>query len=116
MSQPYKLNDVGKLLAEPLAGSAVCQVPLTDSPFSTTTLVRLPPDTELTPKTASYEEHLLVVLEGFATVTVDDTRQTLGSGHVIAIEPGATVHIWNESQLTWSALSIITPPLAATKQ
>ena len=113
MLKPYQLADLGKLLtALPATIDGVQELPVADSPFSVTTLLCLPRDTEHGIPTAAHEERTLLVLDGHATVTVDSVRQTLGPGQLLTIEPGADVRIWNESTAPWRALSTVTPPLA----
>jgi mannose-6-phosphate isomerase-like protein (cupin superfamily) len=112
MANPYRLNDIGRLLMDrgldPAAGTSVATV--SSSPFSLTRLIRVPVDTTYAFGKALHEERILIVLEGTATVVADQARQTLGSGHLLTIEPGVNVAVSNEGAGVWSALWIECPP------
>ena len=115
MSKPFELQDIGSLLdGLERAADATSVQEIARSPFSATTLISLTSNTEYSLPETPHEERVILVLEGHATVTVDKTRQTLGSGHLLFAEPGATITVWNESSERWSAISVVTPPVPST--
>ena len=116
MIKPFHLVDVGKYLRAAAPDLTTVQnTPISNSTFSTTSLLRVPGGSEHSFDATAHEELSLLVLEGYATVTVDNIRQTLGSGQLLTAEPGASVKIWNETQEAWLALTTVTPPLTTHK-
>jgi len=113
MTTPFQLHDIGHLLGVP-SEVAADVTPLNMSPFSASSLLRLKANAVYEPAAAPHEERIVVVLGGYATVTVDDCRQTLGSGQLLTVEPGASLKIWNDSDVEWSALCIESPPANQT--
>jgi mannose-6-phosphate isomerase-like protein (cupin superfamily) len=112
MANPYQIYDIGRFLSDrdlvPDPHASVANV--SSSPFSLTRLIRIAVDATYAFEQALHEERCLLVLEGAATVTVDQARQTLGPGHLMTIEPGAKVSVSNEGTKIWSALWIESPP------
>jgi len=86
---------------------------LNSSPHSTLGLVRVAAGQHWAGECFELEERILMVLDGLATVTVDDWRQTLGSGQTLVIEPGSMVSVTNEMDGAFTAIQTITPPLTA---
>jgi quercetin dioxygenase-like cupin family protein len=112
MSQPMELIDFGALLnALPTALEETGWHVLNASPHSTLGLVRVAAGQHWDGERFELEERIIMVLDGFATVTVDDWRQTLGSGQTLVIEPGSAVSVTNEMDGDFIAIQTITPPL-----
>ena len=111
MAEPMKVLDMGALL-NGLAGDALKSGLTTvyDSPHSLMSLLRIQAGEHWESDTADTEERCIIVLEGWATFSVDNTRRSLGSGHIAHVEPGAVISAKNESDQELLALLIISPP------
>ena len=113
MAQPIKLHDLGALLADLAEGATDTGLTVLDeSPHSVLSLLVVSAGDRWDGGRADGEERRVIVLEGMATFTVDNVRQSLGSGHAVAIEPGAQVLVSNEAQEPLRAVHIESPPRA----
>ncbi len=100
--------DLGELLTLPLEGSEACH-PVLAGGHSEWSLLRLAPDARWTAPDADLEERALLLLEGFATVEVDELRQSVGSGHVVIVDAGAALMIHNDHPTPLSAVVVTSP-------
>ena len=100
--------DLGELLTAPAAGAVDCH-PVLAGGHSEWSLLRLPPDATWTAPDADLEERALLMLQGFATIEVDALRQSVGSGHLLIVDAGATLTVHNDHTTPLSAVVVVSP-------
>lgn len=101
-SQPVVVHDLLGHVA-PEAERLTTQIPLQSAVRSRWFLVSVTPG-ETWRADAGDEERSLLLLEGRGTVVVGDWRQTLGSGHLVVVEPGASLEVIADGQRSVVAL------------
>ena len=109
MAKGMNVADIGRLLLDPdVLGD---DHELFQAKSARWSLLRVPAGTSWESPASTDAERALVVLDGLATFTVDDWRQSLGSGHILWAEPDATVSIDNETADDLLAILVSTPRL-----
>ena len=99
--------DIGlALLQQAKKGPKTGLIPLGPAP-SVWTLVCVAPGATLVIPAIPHEARGVLVLEGKATYEVDDTRQTLASGHLLQTPINTAVTVINDGSGPLSALSHI---------
>jgi quercetin dioxygenase-like cupin family protein len=82
---------------------------LPSTPHAARSLLSLPGGSEWEAPRHDLEEQMLLVLEGIASFSVDGWRQSLGPGHLLAIEPGARLGIATDRGERVIALLVVSP-------
>jgi uncharacterized cupin superfamily protein len=75
-------------------------------------LWRYPPGAYGVPHVEREQEEVFVVLDGTLTLVLADTRETLETGSVAAVQPGTAIHVRNESNAEVTFLAYGAPPIA----
>lgn len=112
---PITVADLGHLLVEPSTIDGAR--PLLIGSHTAWSLLRLEAGARWVAPPADLEERAVLLLEGFATVEVDELRQSLGSGHLVLVDPGASLEIHNDHVGPLAAIVVVspTPPAAAAE-
>ncbi len=111
MPKPMTVVDVGHLADHPGDESpATGLTPVERTAHSAWSLLRVAPLQRWTAPDADREERSVLVLDGMATFLVDGWRQSLGSGHLLVVEPGAALEVHNEGAAPLVALLTWSPP------
>lgn len=104
MSKRHHVTDLAVHLSTELTEAVtVTGLPDAATGAGAWSLVQLAPAAKWAGATAALGQTLLV-LEGAATVQVDDWRYTGASGHLISLAPGASLGIHNDGSTAFAAL------------
>ncbi|MGM0574686.1 MAG: AraC family ligand binding domain-containing protein [Myxococcota bacterium] len=109
---PLYVADIGlHLLSPPEDAPETGLLGVADGAGASWSLLRVAPDDET--EVAATEAGLsLLVLDGVATFAVEDGRESLGSGHLLLVEPGRVVTVTNEGEAPLRALVALHPETA----
>lgn len=101
----HHVADLGALLAAGDSSDGVggaSPIDLGGVPSRWSMLRLAPKATWIAPNTST--ERSVLVLEGIATVRVDDWRYSAASGHLVVAAPGATLEAVNDGKTPFAAL------------
>jgi len=110
------VSDAGRTLltlAEDAAQTAV--VPLLDAPGQQWSVISVASGDSWSTTSLEARALSLVALEGCATCADDSGRQSIGSGHIVAIGAGESLSLSNEGAAPFRALLASTYPTPTTE-
>lgn len=109
---PMTVSDAGQTLntlSETPSATAV--VPLLNAPGQQWSVITIAAGESWSTSSGGSHSLGLVALEGCATASDETGRQSIGSGHVVAIEAGDSLTVTNEAAQPFRALIASTSPL-----